>query len=313
MTVKKQSSGPDWSDLRVFVELVRQKSLSGAARALGVTHATIARRVARLESMLGQSIVDRRAGGYAPTAEGARIAVIAGEMEARALAIARRASGTGPAIAGTIRLTATEGFASVFLMPRLGAFAARYPGLDIEIIADIRNLSLARRDADLALRLGRPKSEEIVARKLADLGYGFYAAHAYLERRAPSAALAGGDRYIGYDAGTTDLPEARHLAAHAGDARAGLRSNSLLVQVAAARAGLGVALLPHFFAASAPELVRLDVRGAGDFRRELWLLIHRDLRRVPRVRAAVDFLVATMRREQGFLAGTRRQGEPAAT
>lgn len=267
----------DWDDLRVFLALARAGSLSGAARALRVSHATVGRRVADLEAAVGAPLFDRRADGYALTAEGQAVLDLAAGMDERAQAILRR-SGRGGGLSGTVRLTATEAVGERFLIPRLAGFRRRHPGIDLEVMTDPRTLSLARREADLAIRLARPEAGELVTRRLATIAYGLYA--------APGAA----DAVVGYDDSLAHVPEMRWLSRHAAGNRIAFRSNSLMALLAAARAGYGRALLPRWLAQAEGGLVAIEPP-APPPEREVWLVVHRDLKDVPRVRALIDHIV----------------------
>ncbi|WP_257458028.1 LysR family transcriptional regulator [Archangium lipolyticum] len=289
MAVQNRSTGPlDWEDLRVFVALARAGSLSAAARALKVSHATVGRRIAALEKTLGLALFDRRADGYALTAEGAAVLELAAGMDERALAILRRA-GREAGLTGTVRLTTTEGLAERFLIPRLAGFHHRHPGIDLEVLIDPRSLSLARREADVAVRLARPRAGELVTRRLAVLTYGVYVA-------------PGGDTsaWVGVDDSLAHLPEAQWLARHAAGARVVLRVNGLLAQLAAVRSGFGKALLPRWFAEEEGGLVAVPPPAPPPVR-EAWLVVHRDLKDVPRVRALIDAVVAAFEAEQELL------------
>lgn len=246
-------TGLDWEDARVFVALARHGSLSATARALGVNHATVARRIAALETTLGTRLFDRRSDGYGLTPAGMDALEAAEAMEKAAGRLAR--APREPALSGLVRISATPSLADGFLVPRLCDLAARHPAIDLEIVAERRLASLARREADIALRLGMPRDGAMVARRLAGIGFGYYAAPARAERVAAGAAPV----FVGFDAANAHLPEAAFLARHFPRARLAFRANSQLTQALAAAAGLGVALLPHFIGASTPGLVALDL------------------------------------------------------
>jgi DNA-binding transcriptional LysR family regulator len=285
MGVQKRSGPLDWEDLRVFVALARAGSLSAAARELRVSHATVGRRIAALEDSLGRTLFDRRPDGYVLSAEGAGVLELAAEMEERAHGILRR-SGQEAGLTGTVRLTATEVLAERFLIPRLAALHRRHPGIELEVVSDPRSLSLAKREADVAVRLARPQAGELVRRRLAGLAYGVYVAR-------------DGDRsaWIGLDDSLAHLPEAQWLARHAAGERFVLRANTLMGQLAAARAGFGKALLPHWFAAEEGGLVALPPPAPPPVR-EAWLVVHPDLKDVPRVRAVIDAVVGAFEEER---------------
>ncbi|MFE8602097.1 LysR family transcriptional regulator [Archangium violaceum] len=288
MAVQKGAGGLDWEDLRVFVALARAGSLSAAARALRVSHATVGRRIAALEETLGRALFDRRADGYALTAEGAAVLEQAQGMDERALAILRRA-GRDTGLTGTVRLTATEAMAERFLIPRLAPFRRRHPGIDLEVLSDSRSLSLARREADVAVRLARPRAGELITRRLSTLAYGVYV--------APGGDT---DAWVGYDDSFAYLPEAQWLARVAAGGRIALRTNSLAAQLAAVRAGFGKTLLPRWFAEEEGGLTSLPPPAPPPVR-EAWLVVHRDLKDVPRVRALVDHVVSVFEAERARL------------
>lgn len=279
-----RTARPDWTDLRFLIELSRQGSLSATARALGVTHATVARRIAALEEISGRPLFRRQNGRYLPTSAGAQIAALARGMEEPALAIARAIAGVVPAIAGPVRITSTDLVASHMATPVVAELQERHPGLEIELVASNDNLSLARRDADIALRLGRPTSGELYSRKLCDIEFYVYATQRYL-----STTGAASRRYIGYCVGPPDLPEVRALERLAAPEAITFRTNNLNVRLAAVRAGLGMALLPRLMAEPSDTLVRVAPQPV--VARELWLLVHRDMRDVPRIRTCVESLV----------------------
>ncbi|MFP2908318.1 LysR family transcriptional regulator [Pyxidicoccus sp. 3LFB2] len=290
--MQKRSGPLDWEDLRVFVALARAGSLSAAARELRVSHATVGRRIAALEVTLGRTLFERRADGYVLTAEGAGVLELAVDMEERAQGILRRA-GQEAGLTGTVRLTAPEPLAERFLIPRLGAFHRRHPGIALEVVSDPRSLSLAKREADLAVRIARPQEGELVTRRLARLGYGVYA--------APDGDMSA---WVGLDDSLAHLPEAQWLARNAAGASIALRANTLTGQLAAARAGFGKALLPRGFADEEDGLIALPPPAPPPVR-EAWLVVHPDLKDVPRVRAVIDAVVAAFEEAQEQLGPAR--------
>jgi molybdate transport repressor ModE-like protein len=286
-----------WDDLRFFAEVAQKGSLSAAARALGVDHATVGRRVQRLEAMLGRTLFDRRGGGFDVTADGREVLIHAEAMDKAALAVARFGAGA-PALSGTIRVTATEALASHYLTPRLAEFQALHPDINITLLNDDRNLSIARREADLALRLALPADGELTARRLMTLGYGLYEA---ADRPEGSA-----ERYVGYAEDHDHLPETGWLRQLAPSGRIVFRSNSLSAQVAAIASGSGRGFLPHYLARGYGMLRLLprdDALSKAALSRELWLLVHRDLRNVPRIRLLIDFLAECCLRDRALLEG----------
>jgi molybdate transport repressor ModE-like protein len=163
----------DWEDVRVFMALARHGSLSAAARALAVNHATIARRVQSLERSMGERLVERRPDGYALTPAGMRVLGPANDMEAAAATLSRGGADDRPA--GLVRVNAPPSLSQNFLVQRLAWLCTQHPGLDIDVATDFRAVSLERREADVALRFERPQDGDVIAKPLVSLSFGFYA------------------------------------------------------------------------------------------------------------------------------------------
>jgi len=290
MNIKIRSARLDWEDLRVLVELARRGSLSATARMLGVTHVTVSRRIANLEADLGQSLFSRESGRYVLTEAGKRVLELASPMAEQAEAIVRAASGFHETISGLVRITATEAVGAYLLMPSLKAIRGRYPDVDLDLRITQQNLSLARSDAEIAVRLAGPESDSsLLGVKVADLQYHLYGARSYVDRRKPELF-----EYIGYAAEFANWPEAQALDGIAKGGRTAVRINHLGNRIEATRLGLGLALMPSLMAEPWPELVRVS-RGPPLLTREIWVLVHQDLKDVPRIKACVELLVETIR------------------
>ncbi len=286
----------DWEDVRFFAALARHGSLSATARALAVNHATVARRVTGLEDALGTRLFERRPTGYELTEAGRLALDAAGTMESAASALPRLGPEAAPA--GLVRITATPSLTEAFLIPHLAALQQRHPALDLELLADRRSISLARHEADLALRLGRSADAELIARRVASIRYGFYGTPAWrerLERGAPPV-------FVGFDEAGGPIPEADWLARRFPGLRLAFRTNSQMAQARAARAGCGLTLLPRFLVESDPVLVPVSLPELPPVR-DLWLLTRPDVRRIPQLRVVADFLVDLFRRERSLFAG----------
>src|SRR5262249_8756031 len=196
----------DWEDVRYFVALARHGSLSAAARALTVNHATVARRLAALEQALGPKLFKRRPSGFELTPAGSSALEAAGAMEGAAATLTRIEPET--ALTGLVRITATPSLAEVFLIPRLAALQQRHSALDLEIMAERRPISLKRHESDIALRLGPPERGDLLARCIGHVAYRFYAAPAWRDRLKNGIAPC----LIGFDEAGAQLPEAMWLA-----------------------------------------------------------------------------------------------------
>jgi DNA-binding transcriptional LysR family regulator len=299
MPDKKRTGRLNWEDVRYFVALARDGTLSATARALRVNHATVARRIANLETLIGRALFDRRAKGYVLTAEGKAVLKEASAMDEAALSVLRRLD-AGTELSGLVRLAAGRVLAERFLIDRLRAFHERYPAIDLEVIGGSRAVSLAKREADVALRYGTPKDSELVARRVATLTFGLYASSSYRDKFKAGQPPA----FIGFDEESDDfIAESRWLARQFGDRRFSFRTNSQTTQAAAARAGYGIALLPRYIVGThEPDLVEVSLGGRLP-ERDVWLLVRRDLKNVPRVKAVTEYLVEVFKRERRLLEG----------
>jgi DNA-binding transcriptional LysR family regulator len=275
----------DWNDLHHFVVLAREGTLSAAARTLRVDHATVARRVAALEAATALKLVDRRARNYALTEDGRRIAATAAAMEEAAFAVERAMQAAAPGIRGEVAISAPPSLANALVAPRLVHLKREHPGIFIKLIGEKRSASLSRREADLALRLSRPTEPGLFARRIGHFGFSLYGAPSYLKETPPHAFS-----FIAYDESMQNVPQQQWLEAVADGREIVMRSDDLENQAAAARAGLGLATLPHFLGDGDPRLERYQSR-QKEVGRDLWLVVHRDLRRAPAVRAVMAFLV----------------------
>lgn len=301
MAVQKRSERglPHWEDLLTLAVLVRTGSYSAAARDLGLTHATIARRLQRLEARLGSAVLARRDHGVQLTDAGQATLAAAQQMESIAAALERTLAAKPEGLSGSVRLTTTEALGSYFWLPRLQGLHDQQPGIEFELSLDTRNLSLSRRKADLAIRLARPQEEGLVARPLASLGYAVYirADHSYLQT---GGGLHGALPLCRYDESLEQLPESRWLAEQLPTARTVLRVNSALALQQAVRSGWGAALLPSVLADD-PALLRLSP--GVQLSRELWLAYPPEYREVPRYRVVIDWLVHQCEQAKELLAG----------
>lgn len=288
----------DWDDLRVVLALARHGSLSATARALRVNHATVSRRIDAVELALGRPLFDRRASGYQVTSDGAVVVEHAQAMEASALALSQGLE-TSDGPNGIVRVTLTRSLADLVVAEALGELHKLAPGITIELLTDMRVLSIAQREADIALRLGRPKDSELVGRRVGEVSYGYYASSrtiALWRKQQPTPL-------IGYDEDSSYAAEAAWLGQHFARHRVSFRSNSNLSQAAAARAGFGVALLPRYLGDGFKGIRPFDF-GPVMPARELWLLLRRDLARRSHIRLVADFLAAAIDANKTVFKGT---------
>lgn len=285
----------NWDDLRFLVTLGREGTLAAAARQLGVDQTTVARRLRTLEQDLGTPLFERNDGLWRPTAVGGRVLERAGRIEEGVAGISRLAEAGAAAVGGVVRITAVGAFIGDWLVPRLPGLYTRHPELCVDLVASNDNLNVARREADIAIRLARPASGDLLIRKLADVGFALYGpARGDLQ-------VSAGD-WVAYNEDLAHTPEMRRLQAMLGSGRIRLRANSVRGLARAVADGVGQGLLPCFLADPDPRLARLSGPHPV-LSRELWMLIHPDARPLPRVAATADWLVACFGEEAGRLSG----------
>lgn len=276
----------DWHDLRFFLAVHREGSLTKAGQRLKVDPTTVGRRIGALEAELGPLFVRRRT-GWSLTPTGSRILPAAERVEEAALDVHRVSDEAQLEPEGRVRLTTLDVLATQIVAPRLPALYGRHPRLRVDVICTPVQLDLVRGEADLALRAVRPVEDSLVARRVALATERLYASRSFL---ASAGVAADVEALTGLPMLVTYTDEA--FAIDAG-ARLAMRTSSANVLIAATLSGAGIAMLPDVIAAGHPELVALTaVERIRE--RPLWLTMHRDLARVARVRAVADFLTETL-------------------
>lgn len=280
-----------WDDLRIVLAVAREGDLRKAAAALGVNHSTMFRRLNALERALGSKLFERLATGYRPTDSGQRLLEAAERMETEALALDRDLSGRDTRLTGAVRVTASETLAFGVLSGEIARFRGAHPGIAVELLVDNRVLDLSRREADIAFRAARPAQGDLFGRKLADITWRFYAAPAYLAAHGRPRTLRDLDKHalIGWGEATQPTKAAAWLNKNLPKAAVGYRTGSLVNQMLAAKAGIGLALLPTYLGGGDPGLTAL-LPTLTDLRTELWLVTHRSLKDTARVRAFMEIV-----------------------
>ena len=290
-----------WDDVRFFLAVARAGSLSGAARVLGVGHVTVGRRIALLEKRLGVTVLQRTPDGFDVTSAGEAILRRCIAMENAALDLERAAAGRDSLAVGSIRLTATEALAHRVIAPAIAELRKNHPDLRVDLAVGVRSLDIARREADLAVRVGRPSGSGLVCRKLGEVGYSLYASRSYIAKhRTPQRGegLAGHDliTFTGAPAATSPFFMNESLD----EARIALRCDNPLIQVQAAAKGIGIAELACFLGDDCADLVRIWP-GEPPALRSVWLVLHEDLRRSARIRVLSSMIGDTFRRQRKIL------------
>jgi DNA-binding transcriptional LysR family regulator len=290
----------DWDDVRSFLAIARTRSLSGAARELGVRQSTMSRRLEAMEARNGARLLQRTTSGYELTALGEAVLGNAERMEAEAIAVERMVQGRDVALSGVVRLTTVEVIANLLLPRAVVALQARYPAITLDVLTESRSLNLTKREADIAIRMTRFDSQDLITRRMGTAASALYASPDYLATHGQDLS---GDNHaiITVLEDQSHQSEAKWLVEMMPHARVAMRNNSRDGQLAAARAGVGVACLPCYLADRDPGLVRLDV-GYGP-PREVWLGVHADLRHMPRIRAVIDVLNQAFAEDRSMFVG----------
>ncbi|MFA7262957.1 MAG: LysR family transcriptional regulator [Caulobacter sp.] len=288
-------SEPDWNLYASFREVMRQGSLSAAARALGLTQPTLGRHVTALEAALGAALFTRSPQGLTPTAAALELLPRVEDMHAAARAAARAVSGGPSGETGVVRLTASEIVGGVVLPPILAAFRETHPGIVVELTLTNRNEDLLRRDADIAVRMVRPAQSALVARRLGTVAIGLFAHRRYVEAHGLPMTIdeIADHPLIGFDRDEVSLRSLEGVPAYLRRDRFAFRCDSDLAQLAALRAGYGLGGCQLGIAANEPDLIPV-LPDLAHFELEMWLAMHEDLRAVGRVRTMYDFLAVEL-------------------
>lgn len=276
-TTKKSISR--WDHLRVVSAIARTGTLVGAARELGLDHTTVARQLSCLEQELGEPIFERHRTGLVVTPVGESVLVTSESVESEINHLLRRADSASSNLTGSVRLTATPILAAHVIAPALPRFFKLHPELQVELVADDRILDLSRREADVALRLSRPKTPGLVIKQLGEMAFDWYATS-----RSKSQHT-----FLSYEDATENSPLLRHMRSVVGQHHMTMKSNSMHALLETAKAGAGCALLPCLIADRTTGLRRFsgDLQGIT---LPLWITYHEDLRRSPRIKVIVEFL-----------------------
>ncbi|MBX3500999.1 MAG: LysR family transcriptional regulator [Alphaproteobacteria bacterium] len=300
----------DWDDLRVFLTLAREGSLTMAARRLGVSHPTVARRVHALEERIGARLFDRLPDRFVPTSAGEELLDDAEMMERAAESIGRRSAGLTDTARGVVRISAGEAMTTL-LARHVGDLRAALREIEFELVTSHMLANLSRREADLMIREQVPDLADIVARKLGRVAYAIYAAPQLAPAGRPSRDRLRALPWIGFDEDHSYMPGQKWVTELLDGDKPATRTNNWLVLHEAVRFGAGLAVLPCYLGDTDGSLRR--VGGIlEDVAVEQWLLVHRDLRTLPRVRAVMDAVIDLFQRHKAVLEGRDRGARVAA-
>jgi DNA-binding transcriptional LysR family regulator len=288
----------DWNDIPILVALARNGSMRTAGRHLGVDTSTISRRLAAAEKALQTRLFIRGPDGYKPTDAGRAFLGPAQTIEDSVHALVSATAQEAQSVSGPVRITSVDVVLIDWLISRLPELRALYPELEVRVIADNQVLSFTRSEADLAMRVARPREDAaILMRRIASVGMAVYGAATF--KRVPRSRWSELP-WLGFNEDLADATEMKWLSKNVPAAKPQFRCSSMSGLMRACEAGLGLALLPCF-AVESRNLVRLSA--SPEFQRDLYLLSHRQAGKIRRFRAIAEWITATAERDAAILSG----------
>jgi len=308
-----RSPGLSLTDLPLVLALARTRTLAGAAESLDVDVSTVFRRLNGLEKRLRVRLFDRSSRGYQLTPAGEQASSAAESIETQLHALDREITGRDQQLSGSLRITASETLSHAVLPKLFANFQARHPRIELVLSIENRVLDLSRREADIALRTRTPRDSALFGRKLAGIAWAFYGRAGATKpvRRDKAAFDFGRHKVIGWDDPSARLTASDWVAEHVPPQQIVYRSNSLVNQLMAVRAGIGVALLPCYLADPASDVRRLT-SPIQEIAGELWIVTHKDLKETARIRAFLSIVGEQIAASRGLFEGTGARLVPTA-
>ena len=276
----------NWDDLRYFLAIARSNSLTAAAKELGVSQPTVSRRLAAMEQSLGVTLFERTKVGYEPSAVGIEILQTAEHVEEEFNDIDRKVFGRDQRLVGSLRITCTETLANLYLARQLGEFVREHPGIDISLVCTFQQMSLSRREADIAIRTTYQPPDTLIGRMVANAAFGVYCATADLTSIRESSEAKQWN-WIGWQDETYNR---MLITSRFPGARIKHRVDDMQTMQSMARHGLGVIVIPCHMADPDPGLARVVPEPMIEDTPDLWILFHPDVKHVARVRLFTEFL-----------------------
>lgn len=288
-----------WDDLRFFLAVARRGSIRGAAITLGVNHSTVSRRIDAFEKKLDVRLFERFPSGYFLTQAGEEILQSAERIEGEVAAVDRQVAGRDTRLSGLLRVTLHDSLAQMLLMPDLAAFCQLFPEIELELVISHSMADLARREADIAIRITKDPPDNLVGRRILKFATAIYASDDYLAQHDAAAD----SRYLTW-IGWSDLVPDPQWVRESPYPQAPARNHisNPLAQLAAAKAGMGLSMLPCFMGDTEPTLRRLPPAKVI-LNRDIWLLTHEDLRHTARVQRFLDFMAKAILAKRDLLEG----------
>lgn len=294
----------DWSDLRYVLAVAHEGSAAGAARALGVNHSTVVRRVRAFEDKAGVRVFDHLSSGYRLTDEGKAFLAAAESIDGVLHELGRCIVRSDDDLAGHVRITTTDSVAPLFV-DKLAELRDAHPQVTIDLLITNTRLNLEALDADIAIRPTLKPPERLVGRKICDVGFGLYASRDLLAEVADSVIETLPTLGLGGPLASSSLGQWLEESPLTGPTV--MRCDTFLLLQALAEEGAGCTILPCWLGDSSPRLRRVGP-DLLEFRNHLWLLHHSDVRRSRRVRVVADGLVTALRAKRELIEGPARAG-----
>jgi DNA-binding transcriptional LysR family regulator len=298
----------DWADIRLFLAILDHGSLVAAAGHLELTQPQVGRRLSAFEERLGTPLFVRSGRRMQLADAGAAILDSARRMESEMLAIERSVEIQSKGLCGQVTISATEGTGTDWLTPVLFAFHQQYPDISVKVLIESRAVDLIHREADIALRMGRPKQPDLIARRLVTIGFGLYATQKYLQGAGVVSTI---DSLAVHQLVVLEMPDNRMepnaivLAMEKGTGHVTYSTNSPAAQLSAVLAGFGIGMVSHRWASMNPSLVRV-LPEYKPLEVELWLVSHEELRHSARIRALSDFMAESVVSDEALFATGER-------
>ncbi len=293
-----------WDDMQFFLAVARTGQLTTAARHLRSSHATVSRRIDRLEFNLKVKLFERNPRGYVLTATGQRFIETAERMEQETDRLHADLASGASSQRGVVRLSAPEGFANFFFANAMTGFTASHPNISLELVTIQQIMSLSRKEADVAVVLDPPKAGPYFSEKLTDYNLQIYGSRRYFAEN--SMPMTREDLlehpFIGYIEDMIFAPGLDYLDDVHPRIVARFQSSSIFAQLTATQNGLGLCVLPHFIARRYPDL-QIALPDIVELKRQYWITCHRDLLHVPRLRTIIEFLATTVKKQEQFFTG----------
>lgn len=302
VTSRKARSHLAWSDFETVLAIANAGSLSGASRALGVSHATVFRRLGDIEQRLGVALFERSRTGYRPTLAGEELADTGRIMDEAALAAERKVAGRDLEPSGEIWTTTTDSLLMGLLAPLFTQFRDKYPGIVLDVAVSNQLFNLTRREADVAIRPSNRPPENLIGRPLTNIGQAVYAHRSLGLTPGSTIEALGSQPWIGAGPRLQDSAVDQWMSSNSLKEACVYRVDTLVSILSAVRSGMGLAVMPCYLADDDPDVVQLT-DPIPELQYGLWFLMHPDLRGVVRIHALMDFLTEAVRAQQERLAG----------